>query len=536
MYKKIIIIVSVFLVVIGMNMTIPVFANENGIEEAEYLYTLGLLNGGSEGFELNKKLNRIEAAVMIVRLNGDEQLVIANSYTHPFTDVPSWADSYVGYMYVNGLTTGKTETIYGSYDLISKEQYMTFLLRVLGYSDEEGDFYWGNSFEKALNIAMLTDSDVKKYEESDEFLRRHMVELTYAGLQIEPKGLSTTLINLLESRGAISPVIDQAKKIMNYERFEGDNSPVTQNMLQENIEKMIYDMVEEQIFDISLIKEVELRETMEKAMENISQVPTYSSLIKSYKMVQYKNELTISMDYNITLAKHEEAKDFAKKVILKIIKPDMSDIEKELAIHDYIIERVTYNQEEVLEDSVYTMYGALIKGSAVCHGYAESFQYMGYLAGLDTGLVTGEATSDGVTVGHAWNMVTLDGKTYHVDLTWDDPVMENNDETVSYEYFNVTDAMLEKSHSWNKKDYSRCDAVDYNYYVYRKLVVYGFEDLAMYIQAEINEDKDKITVKVIGNPVTVEDVKRILASSYGFGSVKFRVNQVTNVVTIEKVN
>ncbi len=213
----------------------------------------------------------------------------------------------------------------------------------------------------------------------------------------------------------------------------------------------------------------------------------YSSIISGYEIHLIGHKLTIKIDYNLTISEHKQAIDKAKSVIRDIIQVGMTDYEKELAIHDYIVDHVDYDESTNPHPHVYTMYGALINGKAVCHGYAEAFRYMGYLAGLDVDLVVGEALYKGKPIGHAWNMITLDGKSYHVDTTWDDPV-GSDDGIRSYAYFNVTDDVLSNDHTWIRKNYNQCNATTYNYFIYEEKVVYGLDGLKTIFRMDLMKD------------------------------------------------
>lgn len=61
-------------------------------------------------------------------------------------------------------------------------------------------------------------------------------------------------------------------------------------------------------------------------------------------------------------------------------------------------------------------YGAIVNGSAICTGYAAAFQYLCGLLDVYSIYVEGFAGANGI--GHAWNMVYIDGAYYHVDVTF----------------------------------------------------------------------------------------------------------------------
>ena len=52
--------------------------------------------------------------------------------------------------------------------------------------------------------------------------------------------------------------------------------------------------------------------------------------------------------------------------------------------------------------------------------------------------------------GHAWNLVKVGGKWLHVDVTFDDPIVngKNTNTRPRYTYFLKTDAQMRKDHAW----------------------------------------------------------------------------------------
>lgn len=167
-------------------------------EEADLLYEMGLFKGSNKGYELAKQATRAEAAAMLVRLLGKEAEVQSGSYTHPFNDVPAWASPYVGYLYTNRITNGISTVKYGSSQYVTHLQYMTFLLKSLGYT--ENDFLWNESDVFAKEIALLQgEADEIILEDMEAAFRRaHMVHLSCSALLTELKGESAyTLLDKL---------------------------------------------------------------------------------------------------------------------------------------------------------------------------------------------------------------------------------------------------------------------------------------------------------------------------------------------------
>ena len=105
--------------------------------QAQMLCDLGLFRGTENGFELEKPMTRAEAAAMLTRFLGAEQEALAGEWEHPFTDVPQWAEPYVGWLYESGLTKGVSETVYGAGEDVTCGQYCTFLAR----ASTDEDYY-----------------------------------------------------------------------------------------------------------------------------------------------------------------------------------------------------------------------------------------------------------------------------------------------------------------------------------------------------------------------------------------------------------
>ena len=125
------------------------------------------------------------------------------------------------------------------------------------------------------------------------------------------------------------------------------------------------------------------------------------------------------------------------------------DYNKIMHAHDWIINNLQYEQN-ITNNNVYNLYGALIEKSAVCEGYAETLKYILDEAGVQCVLVSGTATnSEGKTERPEWNYVQLYGKWYAIDSTWDDPVVKGTgyvSDSIKHRYFLVGSNEMNKNH------------------------------------------------------------------------------------------
>ena len=154
--------------------------------------------------------------------------------------------------------------------------------------------------------------------------------------------------------------------------------------------------------------------------------------------------------------------------------PTGSDYEKELYLHDVLVNKVTYTSSKLEEQNGYT---TLVDGKGVCAGYAFALQYLLMRAGIQSYYVVGFAGEN-----HAWNLAKIDGKWYYVDATWDDPLNNGSDDPYSpyYSYFNITTKKLKEDHTPFDTPYNvtleKCTATAANYYTVNSHLVVSTKD------------------------------------------------------------
>ena len=112
--------------------------------------------------------------------------------------------------------------------------------------------------------------------------------------------------------------------------------------------------------------------------------------------------------------------DQLEEVIDKFVPEGTSMYDKVRSIHDYVCYLNSYD-DSYSAPNTYSAYGALMRFTSVCEGYAEAFKLLCDKNGIECILVSGSATTSTGTENHMWNYVRMDdGKWYAVDLTWDD--------------------------------------------------------------------------------------------------------------------
>ena len=97
--------------------------------------------------------------------------------------------------------------------------------------------------------------------------------------------------------------------------------------------------------------------------------------------------------------------------ILAQVDPKWSDLETALFLHDYLATHAQYDETLQIRDA----YTILVKGTGVCQAYTLAYRLLLNRVNITSGTVTSTA------LNHIWNILLIDDKWYHVDVTWDDP-------------------------------------------------------------------------------------------------------------------
>ncbi len=171
-----------------------------------------------------------------------------------------------------------------------------------------------------------------------------------------------------------------------------------------------------------------------------------------------KMDVTYTLTWGETKEESERVKKFCDEVVKERITSDMTDEEKIKTLHDYTVSNFQYATEELenKDPSIYYPIYMIENGKGVCQAYTALFNRLMESAGMgDKELAVRHdsfADNGSGRIGHAWNMVNIDGKWYHIDTTWDD-----TGRSVRYNYYLKSDESFEKDHFWRENHYPKAD-------------------------------------------------------------------------------
>lgn len=117
---------------------------------------------------------------------------------------------------------------------------------------------------------------------------------------------------------------------------------------------------------------------------------------------------------------------------------NLSTVEKIRYVNNYLIDNTDY--DILAGNNVYNIYGTLVEKKAVCEGYARACKYILDELEIPCIIACGIAkNSQNVTESHAWNYVKVDENWYALDITWNDPIINNRTgritDEIRYAYF-----------------------------------------------------------------------------------------------------
>ena len=157
-----------------------------------------------------------------------------------------------------------------------------------------------------------------------------------------------------------------------------------------------------------------------------------------------------------------------------------SDYDKELYIHDSLTAIADYETSDATESSVYTPYGLLVEHKANCEGYSRGMQYLLKRLGVVSRVISGTGMSVTGTENHMWNVVTVSGREYNVDVTWDDYIIDGTSGVTSNEpshiFFNLDKTEMAADHQPDEEAlWANCIWGDLNYYEWNGLQCDSYE-------------------------------------------------------------
>lgn len=442
----------------------PAFAfSENESRSIESFFIESKLlkgDGGSYGFE--KTPTRMEGIVILIRLLGKEaEAMQLQQLPCRFQDVPNWAVGYANYAYEENISKGVSDTLFGTNDVMTAQQFNTLLLRTIGYDDGQGDFRWDRSVDKANELGILPVDLADRYEARSKYTKRDLMETAFCYLEAEYKGEAVTLIRSLLDSGVIADELAKDYGLA-VERWDGITTNVNESdsstfeLNKDTLSVFGRTTDENKKYILALIRN---KETDAEKTEKVSAVDaggeydltfplyslavgqyyvdlyasneryqTYTSFLLSSVIIEvtktgeyfvpapvygqnlrfYKGNQLREQDSTLTLKTRLDSRDAdaVKALASEITKGCGSDYEKLQAIHDWVAGNIYYDKDffngKTKTTNIDTM-SVLKNRYAVCSGYSNLIKDLAAASGIPCRQVVGFAL--GITTKGGWENV-----------------------------------------------------------------------------------------------------------------------------------
>lgn len=112
----------------------------------------------------------------------------------------------------------------------------------------------------------------------------------------------------------------------------------------------------------------------------------------------------------------------------QIITLEMTDLEKIIAIHNWVTHNISYDYNQYLSNTSQLIPAnqTLINRKGVCVNYALLTAALSRASGLEAKIIYGQALRNGNWESHAWNEVKINNQWVIIDATWNAGFIQNN--------------------------------------------------------------------------------------------------------------
>ena len=313
------------------------------------------------------------------------------------------------------------------------------------------------------------------------------------------------------------------------------------NKQEQAVYRAFYDgvMAHQDIIPIP-IKGVFPKETFERIFEAVT---------KDNPLIYYLNQSTCScasdMFGNFAICPQyflpqEKVKEYNRKIekevnslAAKLNLTTGSDYEKEIKVHDWICQNISYDEEGADRDkptrmiASHNILGVFAHHKAQCEGIAKAVKVLLNAVDVKCIVVTGESNKNGKRVPHAWNMVNIDGQPYHLDVTWDIGAIGTSQKRIPYDYFNLSDQLIEKEHKMDTQLPS-CSSMRHNYFKVTKSTFWLKNQVFVYVEKALQAGLTEFYFRLEGRINTPDVAEKIYNSictyfgGQGIGGVRIK--------------
>lgn len=439
--------------------------SEWALEEVEDALFYGFIPAELSGVSLKDSITREEFASLVVSVwEKETNIIVKLEKTSPFSDTEN---KNVLKAFQLGIVKGMGNGKYEPLGTLTREAAATMLTRLYIQLTKE-------EIEVPKHLVFKDDNRINGWAKESVYYMSDKGLLKGVGAnEFDPQGLISREQSLVISVRMVEEIF---RNILNFVP-ETDFSSGTRVYSIDEV-KSAFKYAQYHLLPIITLRmdsalagslEAEYSNIMTKReIESISYSynPGPGTLIVSIKYSLMAQVLALIVNDDIKLANvSNRALEIQSQVLgirNSIITPQMDYHQREKAIHDYIVKNYSYdvgnNSGSLNYDDSYCISGLLKNGQGVCQAYAQLFWALCLNTKIPGGIVYGEAGGG----PHAWNIVSIYGDCFHVDVTWNDPIPDQG-QKVRYDYYNLSEQAIKRDHEIYEINRSPCDFVTNNH-------------------------------------------------------------------------
>lgn len=273
------------------------------------------------------------------------------------------------------------------------------------------------------------------------------------------------------------PLAKDYELVLKYrENAPDDINDVMVDLKEFDVKKLLAGNYPDTVMIITDDMEV-LKKIMNKKMNYI--ISSFEGLIgwnmEYWQVEMFSADYGVVLSFQYMLSENEMRNKMAKatlagrKIWRKILgNAKVPDFVKPFLALSYLTQECTYDEAAIKElnknphtipkdPAAHLSYGPLVENRGICGGLAWAFKRLMDIAGIECITVGGYLRED-QSIGHAWDLVKLDGQYYHVD-----PTSGIKNDGVFVTELLQTDNIYKATHIWNINDYPAAKGVKYDY-------------------------------------------------------------------------
>ena len=187
----------------------------------------------------------------------------------------------------------------------------------------------------------------------------------------------------------------------------------------------------------------------------------------------------------------------------------LDEMGKLLWLHDFILENVRY--DKLKKAYSHETIGPLTQGVGVCEGIAKSVKLLAAELGIPC-VVALSAPGEGQKYGHAWNVLRVKGKWYHLDATFDLSLSRCGEKR--YDYCLLGDEQIYRDHNRPVYAVPACgDCGSFYYKETARVSLTKLEDVVKRTAQAVKKKKPRLVFHWRGGYLTKEIMPEICAAA-----------------------